>query len=352
MRGIMTGTSNRPKQKIADGSQGGTRSVRIPMPPSGPRIGLALGGGGARGLAHILMLEAFDELGIRPSVIAGTSIGAIYGAAYASGISGRDLRAHTVEVLSQRFSLMRDLFAARAQPMQRLLNLFSAPAALFNADALLDLILPKGTKTDFCELQIPLMIIASDFYDQEAAVFSDGPLRSAVAASMALPAVFEPVIVNGRAMIDGGLTNPLPFDLLAGSCDIVVAIDVSGTPMPNPKRDHPSALEALFASAFLFERSIIREKLKSSQPDILVHAGTGQYQALEFLKFAEILRAAEPAKERLKAQLAKVLSVETLAQLPPPDAHVQVALEHPKEERAKRPSRRLLKRRGRSGSNG
>ena len=70
-----------------------------------PSIGLALGGGGARGLAHIVMLEAFDELGIRPKIIAGTSIGAIYGAAYASGISAQDLRAHTKDILSQRFSL-------------------------------------------------------------------------------------------------------------------------------------------------------------------------------------------------------------------------------------------------------
>ena len=70
----------------------------------GPTIGLALGGGGARGLAHIVMLEAFDELGIKPSIISGTSIGAIYGAAYASGICAKDIRAHTKEVLAQRLT--------------------------------------------------------------------------------------------------------------------------------------------------------------------------------------------------------------------------------------------------------
>ena len=83
-----------------------------------PRIGLALGGGGARGLAHIAMLEAFDELGIRPSIIAGTSIGALYGAAYASGLSGKDLRDHTRFILAQRFGLIRDLFIATAQPFR------------------------------------------------------------------------------------------------------------------------------------------------------------------------------------------------------------------------------------------
>ena len=82
-----------------------------------PTIALALGGGGARGLAHILMLEVFDELGLKPKIIAGTSIGALFGAAYASGLSARLIRAHAEEVLSQRFDLARHLLAARAEPV-------------------------------------------------------------------------------------------------------------------------------------------------------------------------------------------------------------------------------------------
>ena len=335
-----------PKTELAARAQSAKPATAPKVASHAPTIGLALGGGGARGLAHILMLEAFDEMGIRPKMIAGTSIGAIYGAAYASGIPARVLRAHTIDVLSQRFALMRDLFSARAQPMQRLLNLFSAPTAMLNADALLELVMPPGTKTVFADLEIPLKIVASDFYNQDSTVFVEGPLLSAVAASMALPAVFEPVIINGRAMIDGGCTNPLPFDLLAQDCDIVVAIDVSGTTMPNPKRDHPNALEALFASAFLFERSIVREKLKSSKPDILINAGTGQFQALEFLKFTDILAAAEPAKARLKAQLARVLSVETLAEIEH-DTHSAVAATV--ETRRPKASRRGLLKRRRKG---
>ena len=120
---------------------------------------------------------------------------------------------------------------------------------------------------------------------------------------MALPVIFQPVVVGGRALIDGGLTNPLPFDLLMSEADVVVAIDVSGAPVPDPRRATPTAFEALFASAFLFERTIVKEKLKAAQPDILISAGTSQYQVLDFLKFDEILAAAEPAKERLKQQL-------------------------------------------------
>lgn len=287
------------------------------LPATRPSIALALGGGGARGLAHILMLEAFDELGIRPTVIAGTSIGAIIGAAYASGISGRQIRAHTEEVLTGRFELLRDLFAARARPVTRLWNVFTARNALLAPDTLLDLVLPRGVKNDFSGLDIPLKIVASDFYGLEARVLETGPLRRAIAASMALPVVFEPVVIDGRALIDGGLTNPLPFDILRGLADILVAIDVGGTPVPSSERPNPTALEALFSASFLFERSIVREKLKASQPDILVGGGTGTFQVLEFWKVKEILAAAEPAKAELKARLTRVLSVPTLPEIEP-----------------------------------
>lgn len=296
-----------------------------------PSIGLALGGGGARGLAHIAMLEAFDELGIRPKIISGTSIGAIYAAAYASGISGQELRLYTREILSQRFGLLRDLFAARSQPIQSMLSIFGARRAFLDPNALLELILPKAISTTFDKLKIPLKIVASDFYDQEPRIFAEGSVKSAIAASMALPVIFQPVVIEGRALIDGGLTNPLPFDILKGEADVIVAIDVSGAPVPDPRRPTPTAFEALFASAFLFERSIVKEKLKSTQPDILISSGTSQFQVLDFLKCDEILAAAEPAKERLKAQLARVLSVETLPLIEAPEE--RPLLQKPKKRR-------------------
>ena len=288
-----------------------------------PTIGLALGGGGARGLAHIPMLEAFDELGVRPSVIAGTSIGAIYGACYASGISGRDLREHTRKILSQRFGVFRDLFSVSSQPLQRLAGVFGVRNALLNPQGILDLILPVDVKSDFADCVVPLKIVASNFYDQEPHVFTQGDLRTAIAASMALPVIFQPVVVEGRALVDGGLTNPLPYDLMLGDADIIVAIDVSGTPVADPKRSAPTAFESLFSSAFLFERSIVKEKLKSAQPDILISGGTSRYQVLDFLKFDEILAASEPAKEKLKQQLARVLSVETLPLLTSDDRNLR-----------------------------
>ena len=298
-----------------------------------PTIGLALGGGGARGLAHIAMLEAFDELGVRPTIIAGTSIGAVYGAAYASGISGKELRDHTRFILAQRFSLLRDLFIARAQPFQRLLGIVGRRNALLDPESMLDVIMPKNVKGNFADCEIPLRVVASDFYDQEPVVFTEGPLRKAVAASMALPVIFQPVVIDGHAFIDGGLTNPLPFDLLMNDADIVVAIDVTGAPVANPDRSAPMAFEALFSSAFLFERSIVREKLKWVQPDILINAGTSRYQVLDFLKFDEILTASSSAKDKLKKQLERVLSVETLPELSAVNAEPSPACEPPKGKR-------------------
>jgi NTE family protein len=285
----------------------------VPAPRSGtPSIALALGGGGARGLAHIPVLEAFDELGLRPKIIAGTSIGAIFAAAYASGLSGKQIRAHTIEVLKKRLDLVRDLYAARVRASGGFFTALAPRPAFLAPERLLDIILPPQIARDFDHLTTPLKIVASDFYAQEAVVFSSGPLRPAIAASMALPVIFQPVQIDGRVLIDGGLVNPLPFDLVAGEADLTVAVDASGAPVPRPGHDMPKAWETLFASNFIFERSIIREKLRHRHPDLYIDAGTSRFQILDFLRVDEILAAAEPAKERVKAQLARMLEAETL----------------------------------------
>ena len=286
--------------------------------PSSPRIGLALGGGGARGLAHILVIEAFEELGLCPSVITGTSIGAIFGAALASGLEARLIRAHTEETLSQRFDLVRQLYSARAEPLHKLFRLLPLRPALLNPDALLDLILPSGLATDFADLKIPLSVVATDFYAQEAAVLCTGPLRPAIAASMALPAIFQPVKIDGRVLMDGGLVNPLPFDLIGERADITIAIDVAGAGREPNTRGVPSAFEALVASSQILQCSIVREKLKSAQPDIYVDVDVDKFHALEFHRFREILAAAAPAKDALKRQLEKILGSVTVKEAEPP----------------------------------
>jgi NTE family protein len=288
-----------------------TSLTAVPL-PARPTIALALGGGGARGLAHSPILEAFDELGLRPKIIAGTSIGAIFAAAYASGLSGAQIRAHAYEVLKKRLDLVRDLYAARSRTKRSIWNALAPRPAFLAPDRLLDVILPPRIARDFDHLMIPLKIVAADFYAQEPVIFSSGPLRRAIAASMALPILFEPVVVDGRVLMDGGLVNPLPFDIVSGEADLTVAVDASGAPVRRPERATPKAWEALFASNFIFERTIIREKLRHRQPDIYIDAGTSRFQILDFLKIEEILAAAEPAKERVKAQLARMLEAQTV----------------------------------------
>jgi NTE family protein len=286
------------------------------LPATRPRIGLVLGGGGARGLGHVLMLEVFEELGVRPTVIAGTSIGAIYGAAFASGLSAALIRAHTEEILSQRIDLVRQLFTARAEPVQRFLGVFQLRSAILDAEALLSLLLPSRIPETFAALELPLRIVATDVNAQDQVVIGAGPLRSAIAASIALPAIFAPVRRDGLILLDGGLVNPLPFDTIGpAEADVTVAIDVSGMPKPADDRA-PNAREALIASWQIPQRAIVMEKLRSRRPDIYIDVDVESFNALEFLRFRDILAAAAPAKARLKAQLARVLGAETLPQPP------------------------------------
>jgi NTE family protein len=290
----------------------------LPAKSPSRRIGLALGGGGARGLAHILVLEALDDLGVTPAAIVGTSIGAIYGAAYASGLSAAAIRAHTEEVLGQRFDLIRRLFAARAEPTSHFLNVVPVRSALLDPLALLDVLLPARVARDFADLRMPLTVVATDFYAQAPAVLSAGPLRTAVAASMALPAVFSPVVIEGRALVDGGLVNPLPFDLLA-NVDVTIAVDVSGARRTVDETVQPTAVDVLMSAAHIFQHTIVQEKLRAVRPDIYLQCPVADFMVLDFYRYKEVLAAAAPVKDDLKRHLDLVLSSdvgETMA-LPP-----------------------------------
>ncbi|CFW99012.1 Patatin [Candidatus Filomicrobium marinum] len=308
-----------------------------------PRIGLALGGGGARGLAHILMLEVFDEMGLRPQLIAGTSIGAIFGAAYASGYTAAQIRTHTEEILKSRLEILRQAFSARQEPLQRFMNVFQLRSSIFNAEALLDLIMPPRTAADFASLEIPLKVIASEFSEQKQMVLSEGPLLQAVAASMALPGLFTPVEIDGAILLDGGLVNPLPFDVLAEDTDITIAINVTGAGRV-ASEGKPSAFETIVTSLQILQQSIVREKVRTRKPDILIDVEVGNFHVLEFHKLDKVLEAAAPAKARLRQQLERILFAEP-ADVSEPDPEPQPKLEEPEPARRARLAERLLGRR-------
>lgn len=275
-----------------------------------PRIGLALGGGGARGIAHVAILEVLDELGIRPDAVVGTSIGALIGSAYASGLPANRIREHLVATLGDRSHLMRQLFTSRTKPLQRLLNVVPLRSALLDPVALLDLVLPAGLPANIENCEIPFKAVATDMAEQGAAVFGSGNLRERVAASIAIPVVFAPVTIDGRLYADGGLVNPLPLDVLKGEVDILIGIDVTGEREPLPER--PSVTKMLVHSVAIFQKTIIRQQLLASQPDIYMDLGVGQFGALEFNKVRDILSAAEPAKAQFRERLTRVLGAPTL----------------------------------------
>jgi NTE family protein len=266
------------------------------------QIGLALGGGGARGMAHILVLEVFDELGLKPSVIAGTSIGAIIGAGYASGISGRELREQSIAFYSRRREVLSRLWRSRPLGFKDLIRgrLLSAQ---FDPELIIDQFVPGSEKfpETFEELQIRLKVIACDFYGWSETVIEQGPLRPAIAASIAIPSVFKSMPIAGRMQIDGGVFNPLPFDHVADA-DLVIACDVAGGPIGEPDVA-PGLLETVVGAAQISMQAVTAEKLKWHQPDILVRPDINGFFVLDFFRTAEILELNEGLKDELKQRI-------------------------------------------------
>ena len=264
---------------------------------SGPSFGIALGGGGARGFAHVLMLEALDELGIRPQLIAGTSIGALIGATYASGMSGAEIRVFCHELFQKRTQIVKRLFTRWKAALADRLG--SSGISILPGERVLEAILPETLPATFEELKIPFLAVTTDFYTQCPCVLAHGPLMPAIVASSALPGILRPVELDGKVLIDGGFVNPVPFDLLKGHAEIIAAIDVCAGPQQS-RGQVPSLIDAIIGSNQITMRSVMREKLKIAAPDILIRPDIGQFRVLDFYKIDEIFAASEAAKDEFK----------------------------------------------------
>jgi NTE family protein len=266
---------------------------------------LALGAGGARGLAHIAVFEALDELGLKPVAIAGSSIGAVAGAAYAAGMTGKALRHHVLGLAHNPTEVWRRLMVARSGKIG---DLFGGDFSAMRLDPekLLEQFLPDAVPAEFGALGIPLSVIASDLYGRREVVYSAGPLRKALASSIALPTIMRPVVIDDRVLIDGGATNPLPFDVLRGRADVILAVEISGPP-DHTRTAIPSTVEAMTATVLLMAHSIVAEKLKRETPDVLLQPHVGTFRTLDFFQASAILRIAEPIKAELKHKLLALL---------------------------------------------
>lgn len=275
---------------------------------SDPRIALVLGGGGARGVGHIPVLEAFDDLGIVPDAIVGCSIGAIMGVSRASGLTGREIRERTLDVFGNRTQALARLWDLRPKRFADLLS--GGAIGQFDAERVLEVFVGDAIPADFSDLRIPTTVVATDFYAAQEAVLRSGPLRSAVAASIALPMIFRPVLRDGRVLIDGGVHNPVPVDLVLPTCSLIVAVDVIGQPEAVDGKVLPGATETIFGASQILMQAVAKAKFEKRPPDLLVRPAVAGFRVLDFLRAREILEACAPTKEEVKRRLSRMIEAQ------------------------------------------
>jgi len=266
------------------------------------KIGLALGGGGARGLAHIHVLETLDELNIRPHAISGTSIGSIMGALYASGLSGNEIRKLVDRLLLRDIEKVSDVFTRK--DLLKWVGMIDPSfhrGSLVKGEKFIQFLSESMECSTFEELEIPLAVSTTDFSAGTEAAFCSGDLLSAVRASMAIPGVFSPVEHDGKLLVDGGLVNPLPYSLLRKQCDLVIAVDVSGSLEKEPKR--PDFLEATLGSFDIVQSALIAEQLRRDPPDIYLKPDLRGIRILEFNKADQIFEQSESIRDELRQKL-------------------------------------------------
>ena len=293
---LMAGQSKDP------GSESTLGKTETPL-----KIGIALGAGGAKGIAHIPMLEALDEFGITPHRVAGSSIGAVIGSLYASGLSAKKIKDKVAHLAITKKDTVHSVLSDRKiGRWMEMIDVDFHHSGLLKSEAVMTGLYEDGSISTFEELVIPLTVVATDFWERRAVVIDSGPLKPAVMASMALPGVFTPVELDGRVLIDGGTVSPLPFDVLMDSCDLVIAVDInSGS--PTEQGGVPGYFDIIFGSVQILQQSIIEREIRTRPPDIYVKPELRGFRTLQFYKADEIYRQAQPAKEELKRKLAEKL---------------------------------------------
>jgi NTE family protein len=268
------------------------------------RIGLALGGGGVRGLAHASVLEALDEMELKPVVIAGSSMGAILGALYASGVSGAEIKDKIRRHIILKDDSWNDVIEKRAD----LLKWFTAftpgfaRGGLIRGEGFLRHLLAEITTTSFEDLDIPLIVTATDFWSAREVVLSEGELLPALQATMAVPGIFAPVVIDGRVLIDGGITNQVPYDHLVGKTDFTIAVDVSRARKPE-SQEIPNAFESILGTFDIMQQAALAQKVKHHQPDIYLRTEIHDVRMLDFSRIEQVFAQAAPAVDSLKRQL-------------------------------------------------
>ncbi len=267
---------------------------------SAPTVAVAFGAGGARGFSHILVLEALEELGLEPVAIAGSSIGAIIGAGKAAGMTAAEMRDYALETVGNRKAVINRLWALRPPSMRHALGGFRL--GQFNLERILRAFLPSRIPDDFSDLSIPLKVIATDYYAHCEKLCESGDLYQALAASAAIPALFMPVTLDGRLMIDGGIFNPVPYEHVIDLADIIIGVDIVGGPIGSIDAvdEVPNRIDSIFGASQLMMQSHLALKLKLGAPSIFLRPPVNEFGVMDFLKAKQIFDASTPVKDEVK----------------------------------------------------
>ncbi len=287
-----------------------------------PRIGLVLGGGGARGAAHIGVLRELEKLRVPIDAIAGTSMGAIVGGLYASGMTPAQLEELVVsldwkdsfqDTTSREHMLFRrkkddEAFPIRIETGLRDGGLVLPPGLISGQKLswiLREQTLHVSNVSDFDELPTPFRAVASDIETGDAHVMSQGDLVIAMRASMSAPGIFSPVHVDGRRLVDGGLTGNVPVDAIRDmGVDIIIAVDVE-FPLYGPEQLQSALAITEQMLTILIRKETIRQLASLSESDILIRPDLGDFGSTEFQNIAETLgpgaEATVAQRERLSA---------------------------------------------------
>ena len=248
---------------------------------NGKKVGLCLGSGGARGLAHVGVLQVLEENGIIPDVISGCSAGAIFGAIYAAGTNLYLLEKYLGTVDAKTII---DL----GIPIQ---------GGFLSGDKIEEVVMTLTHDLSFGETRIPFLCIATDLVSGEMKVFQEGKLHKAVRASMAVPGVFTPVLIDGHYYVDGGVVEELPVDVLrAQGADVVITSDL-GIKRNFFDPEHPSPVDILRRSTDIMQAKLTRQQ--ADKGDVVIRPDASFMGLLKINGYEESVSAG-----RLKAMEA------------------------------------------------
>ncbi len=260
------------------------------------KLAIALGGGGAVGVGHIPVFEALDDLGIRPVAIAGSSIGSIMGAAYAAGLTGAEIRAHTEAITENK---IKSIFKAW-MPGTTIVGGGIDPVRVVTA------LLPEEVPERIEDLSIPFAVTVTDFHGRKPIYLREGPLRPALAASIAVPGVFRTVTINGIVCTDGGVTDNLPLAALPPA-DLTMAVDVATAPIAE-SADPPSQIAAGMGAMRIMMERMVASTLREHAPDILINVRGRHHNLFDIWNaeriLADVSDVRDEARRRLKVALA------------------------------------------------